>query len=137
VHGRQQAVKLTTIDDTAPPTGSDEASIMAWIITKYLATAALVVLVSELARRTGRLGAFVDALPLVTVLALIWLHLQGQPPSRLADLARYTFWYVFLAFPLLLSRIGFWPGLLACAALTMVCFGITVYVARRLGVELL
>jgi hypothetical protein len=116
---------------------------MAWIITKYLATAALVVLVSELARRTGRLGAFVGALPLVTVLALVWLHLEGQPPARIADLARYTFWYVvptlpmFLAFPMLLPRVGFWPGLLACAALTMICFGITAYVARRLGVELL
>lgn len=116
---------------------------MAWLITKYLATAVAVVLVSELARRSGRLGAFVGALPLVTVLALIWLHVEGQPPARLAELARYTFWYVlptlpmFLAFPLLLPRIGFWPSLLACAALAILCFGVVAWAARRFGVQLL
>ncbi len=113
------------------------------MITKYLATAAVVVLVSELARRTGRLGAFVGALPLVTVLALIWLHVEGQPPARLADLARYTFWYVlptlpmFLAFPALLPRVGFWPSLLACAVLTILCFGAIAWAARRFGVQML
>ena len=116
---------------------------MAWLITKYLATAAVVVLVSELARRTGRLGAFVAALPLVTVLALIWLHLEGQPPARLAELARYTFWYVlptlpmFLVFPVLLPRLGFWPTLLACVLLTVVCFGLFALLMRRFGIDLL
>lgn len=44
---------------------------MAWLIAKYLLTAAVVVLVSELAKRSDRLGGLVAALPLVTVLALI------------------------------------------------------------------
>lgn len=45
-----------------------------WIITKYLITAAVVVVVSEVAKRSDKLGALVAALPLVTILALIWLH---------------------------------------------------------------
>ena len=36
---------------------------MAWLITKYLMTAALVVLVSEVAKRSDRLGALLVALP--------------------------------------------------------------------------
>jgi hypothetical protein len=51
---------------------------VAWIITKYFLTAAVVVLVSELAKRSDRLGGFVAALPLVTVLALIWLFIEKQ-----------------------------------------------------------
>ena len=47
---------------------------MYWIITKYLLTAAVVVLVSEVAKRSDKLGGFIAALPLVTVLALIWLY---------------------------------------------------------------
>jgi hypothetical protein len=144
VQPRRHAIKLTPIDNVRHGRrGGEQASTLAWLITKYLATAAVVVLVSELARRTGRLGAFVAALPLVTVLALIWLHLEGQPPARLAELARYTFWYVlptlpmFLAFPALLPRIGFWPSLLACAALTALCFGLIAWAARRFGVQLL
>ena len=116
---------------------------MAWIITKYLLTAAVVVVVSELARRSDKLGGFVAALPLVTVLALIWLYLERQPEEKIANHAWYTFWYVvptlpmFLAFPVLLPRLGFWPTLLACLVVTVVCFGVFALVMRRFGVELL
>ena len=116
---------------------------MAWLIAKYLTTAAVVVLVSELAKRSDKLGAFVAALPLVTLLALIWLHLERQPETKIANHAWYTFWYVaptlpmFLAFPFLLPRLGFWPTLLASLMLTVVCFGLIAFAVRRFGIELL
>ena len=116
---------------------------MAWIVTKYFLTAAVVVLVSELAKRSDRLGGFVAALPLVTVLALIWLHVENQSAEKIANHAWYTFWYViptlpmFLAFPLLLPRVGFWPALLACMLITGTCFALLVLIMRRFGVELL
>ena len=47
---------------------------MSWIVIKYLVTAAVVVLVSEAAARSDRLGGLLASLPLVTVLTLIWLH---------------------------------------------------------------
>lgn len=46
---------------------------MAWIVTKYLITAAVVVLISEVAKRSDKLGGLIAALPMVTFLALIWL----------------------------------------------------------------
>ena len=45
---------------------------MIWLIVKYLLTATVVVAVSEVAKRSDRLGGLLAALPLVTVLALIW-----------------------------------------------------------------
>lgn len=116
---------------------------MTWIITKYFLTAAVVVLVSELAKRSDKLGAFVAALPMVTVLALIWLYVENQSPDKIANHAWYTFWYVvptlpmFLAFPALLPRLGFWLTLLACVVITVVCFGLFALVVRRFGIELL
>ena len=120
-----------------------KGEIMAWIITKYFLTAAVVVLVSELAKRSDKLGGFVAALPLVTVLALIWLYIEKQPQEKIANHAWYTFWYVvptlpmFLAFPALLPRLGFWPTLLACVIITVVCFGLFALAVRRFGIELL
>jgi len=99
--------------------------------------------VSELAKRSDKLGGLIAALPLVTVLTLIWLYIEQQPVSKIANHAYYTFWYViptlpmFLAFPPLLPRIGFWPTLLVCIVITMVCFGVFAVVVRRLGIELL
>jgi uncharacterized membrane protein (GlpM family) len=116
---------------------------MAWLITKYLLTAAAVVLISELAKRSDKLGGFVAALPLVTILALIWLYVEKQPQDKIANHAWYTFWYVlptlpmFLVFPALLPRIGFWPTLLASVVLTVVCFGGFALAVRRFGIELL
>ncbi len=116
---------------------------MAWLVTKYLITAAVVVLVSEVAKRSDRLGGLFAALPLVTVLALIWLYVERQPQTKIANHAWYTFWYVvptlpmFLAFPVLLPRLGFWPTLFACVAITVVCFWLFALLVRRFGIELL
>ncbi len=116
---------------------------MAWIVTKYFLTAAVVVLVSELAKRSDKLGGLIAALPMVTVLTLIWLYVEKQSPEKIANHAWYTFWYViptlpmFLVFPLLLPRIGFWPSLLVCVLMTVVCFALFALVMRRFGVELL
>lgn len=116
---------------------------MYWIITKYLITAAMVVLISELAKRSDKLGGFVAALPLVTILALIWLYVEKQSTEKIANHAWYTFWYVvptlpmFLAFPWLLARIGFWPTLAASVAITIVCFVLFALLVKRFGIALL
>ena len=116
---------------------------MGWLVTKYLITAAVVVLVSEVAKRSDRLGGLLAALPLVTVLALIWLYVERQPQVKIANHAWYTFWYVvptlpmFLIFPYLLPRIGFWPTLLTCVVITVVCFWLFALLVRRFGIELL
>ncbi len=44
---------------------------MLWVVLKYLITAAMVVLISECAKRSDKLGGLIAALPLVTILTLI------------------------------------------------------------------
>lgn len=115
---------------------------MYWLITKYLLTAAVVVIVSELAKRSDKLGGFVAALPLITFLALIWLYVEKQPEAKIANHAWYTFWYVvptlpmFLAFPFLLPRIGFWPTMLSSVIITIICFQFFRMAIKPFGVVL-
>ena len=116
---------------------------MLWIITKYALTAAVVVLVSEIAKRSDKLGGLVAALPMITILTLIWLYVENQSAEKIANHAWYTFWYVlptlpmFLAFPALLPRLGFWFTLLACVGITLLCFGVFALVVRQFGIQLL
>ena len=116
---------------------------MTWICTKYFLTAGMVVLISELAKRSDRLGGFIAALPLMTLLTLLWLYFENQSDEKIASHAYYTFWYViptlpmFLLFPYLLPRIGFWLTLAACVGLTVLCFGLFALLVRNIGVELL
>ncbi|MBI3711843.1 MAG: DUF3147 family protein [Burkholderiales bacterium] len=115
---------------------------MLWMITKYALTAGVVVLVSELAKRSDKLGGLVAALPLVTILSLIWLYLEKQSAEKIANHAWYTFWYVlptlpmFLAFPYLLTRLGFWLSLIASIGLTLACFILCALILARFGIEL-
>lgn len=115
---------------------------MMWIITKYAITAALIVLISEVAKRSDKLGALIAALPLVTVLAMIWLYVEQQPAEKISKHAWYTFWYVlptlpmFLVFPFLHPRLGFWLSLGASAVITIGCFAALAIVMRRFGVVL-
>lgn len=116
---------------------------MTWILTKYAVTAFLVVLISEVAKRSDKLGGLIAALPMVTVLTLVWLWAEGQGESKISNHAWYTFWYVvptlpmFLIFPYLLPRIGFWPTMAASIIVTVASFAAFALVVRRFGIELL
>jgi uncharacterized membrane protein (GlpM family) len=117
--------------------------MMTWIITKYLLTAAVVVVISEIAKRSDKLGGLIAALPLVTILTLIWLYVENQPTEKIANHARYTFWYVlptlpmFLLFPTLLLRLGFWMSLGVSAVFAVLCFVSFALIVRHFGIELL
>ena len=116
---------------------------MLWIISKYFITAFMVVLISELAKRSDKLGGFIAALPLVTILTLVWLYLENQPTTKIANHAWYTFWYViptlpmFLAFPWMIARWGFWPSLAASIVLTVVLFGGFALLLKRFDIHLM
>ena len=116
---------------------------MRYLIFKYLITAGLVVLISEYAKRSDKLGGLIAALPFVTVLTLIWLYVEHQPSSKIANHAYYTFWYalptlpMFLLFPYLLPKIGFVYSLLSCLVMTILLFWLFSLMLKPFGINLL
>ncbi|QQS03248.1 MAG: DUF3147 family protein [Fibrobacterota bacterium] len=113
------------------------------VFVKYLLTAGVVVVVSEAAKRNDRLGGFIGALPIMTVLTLTWLYLEKQPAEKISNHAWYTFWYVlpslpmFVLFPYMNARIGFWGSLGVSAVVTLVSFFLLAKIVARFGVHLL
>jgi hypothetical protein len=103
----------------------------------------MVVFISEVTKRSDRLGGFIAALPLMTLLTLVWLYIENQPEEKIANHAYYTFWYViptlpmFLLFPLLLPKLGFWLTLVASTLVTIICFGLFALVMKGFGIDLL
>jgi len=116
---------------------------MGYLIFKYAITAGLVVLVSEFAKVSDKLGGFVAALPLITILTLIWLFLEKQPDIKIANHAYYTFWYVLPTLPMLLlfsygmSRWGFWIALSISLIATVVIFILYAHILKRFGIQLM
>ncbi len=114
------------------------------LVIKYAVTAAMIVLVSEVAKRSDKLGALISSLPFVTLMVMIWLHLERQGNRKIGLHAYYTFWYVlptlpmFLVMPWLLDKgMNFWLALAICAAITILSFAATAVLAKRFGVDLM
>jgi F0F1-type ATP synthase assembly protein I len=117
---------------------------MTLLIVKYVVTALVIVVVSEIAKRADKAGALIASLPLVTIMVMIWLHVEKQPSDKIANHAYYTFWYVLPTMPMFLfmpwmirKGIGFWPSLGAGCLLTLGCFALAAIVVKRFGIGLM
>ena len=117
---------------------------MMFIISKYLITAFIVVFVSEVAKRSDKIGALISSLPLVTILVMIWLYIENQSIEKIANHALYTFWYVipslpmFLVIPYLISEnYSFLASLFIGIIISLICFVIVTYIAKYFGVYLI
>ena len=96
-----------------------------WI--KYLITAGVVVAVSELAKKSDKLGAFMVAMPLVTILAMCWIFFdssESDKVGKLANHAYYTFWYVVPTLPMfLVMPVLFRKGMHFSLVMLIYCVG--------------
>jgi hypothetical protein len=109
---------------------------------KVIVTAVVVVVVSEMARRSSIWGAILASLPLTSLLAFIWLYVDTGDAQGLGNLSQSIFWLVlpslplFLLLPMLLrSGWSFWPSLaFACIVTISAYFGL-VWLLERSGVR--
>ena len=113
-------------------------------LAKLLLSAFVIVIVTKIQLVNDRLSALLIALPLTSLVAMIWMHGTGQSSQRLANHAEGTFWFVlptlpmFLVMPWMLrSGWGFWPALLANCVMTVILFWLTVILLRRFGIDLM
>ncbi len=116
----------------------------AFDIVKLLLSAGIIVVVTRIQLVSDRLSALLIALPLTSLLAMIWMHSGGQTPTRIANHAESTFWFVLPTLPMFLilpwmMRNGwtFWPALAVNCLLTAGFFWATVFILRRFGIDLL
>jgi hypothetical protein len=116
---------------------------MLYPLIKAVISGILVASVSEVARRSPAFGAMIASLPIVSILAMIWLWRDTGDAERIAAHAEATFWYVlpslpmFLVLPALLRNgLGFWSALIVCCVLTFGLYLITILIAARFGVRL-
>jgi hypothetical protein len=116
---------------------------MAYYLAKIVITTLLIVAVAEIAKRSTLLGAFLASVPLVSVLAMIWLYVDTRDAGRVAALATGVFWLVlaslplFLVLPALLKRgVDFTLSLGLSLVVTAAAYAVMVVVLQRLGMKL-
>ena len=115
---------------------------MIYEVVKVLLSAGVIVAVSQLAKTNVTLGALVNSLPIVSIMAMLWLYTDTRDVEKIAALSTNTFWLVlptlpmFLVLPWLLRRgVGFPAALASACLLTVVLAALTVIALRRLGID--
>lgn len=113
-------------------------------LVKLFISAAIIVIVNKVQLFNDRLSALLIALPLTSLVAMVWMQQAGQSSERLANHAEGTFWFVlptlpmFLILPWMLRHgWGFWAALAVNCLLTVGFFWLTVFVLRRFGIDLM
>jgi hypothetical protein len=116
---------------------------MLYYALKVGISAIVIVAITEIAKRNSGFAALLAALPLTSLLAFVWLHVEGTELARIAELSSQIFWLVlpslvlFLLLPLLLKQgMGFWLSLALSIAATVVCYFALLPLLRKFGVQL-
>ncbi len=114
---------------------------MSYYLIKLLVSAAIIVTVTEVAKVNATLGGLIKSLPLISLIALIWVYAETQDTAKISTLSLSTFWFVlptlpmFLVLPALLKQnLPFWPSLGISVVVMLACYGITMLLLRRFGV---
>jgi hypothetical protein len=116
---------------------------MLYYALKVAISAFIIVAIAEIAKRSSGFAALLASLPLTSLLAFVWLHVEGTEAARIADLSSQIFWLVlpslvlFLLLPLLLKQgLGFWLSLALSVTATVVCYLVMLPLLRKFGVQL-
>jgi hypothetical protein len=116
---------------------------MAWYVTKLVVTAVLIVLISEVSKRSSLIGAILASVPLVSVLAMFWLYVDTKDAEKIASLSSSIFWLVlpslslFILLPVLLNKgTGFYLSMGSSLAVMIGCYFVMVVVLQRYGIAL-
>lgn len=122
---------------------TSEGSLMTYYIVKVVLSAVLIVAISEIAKRSSFLGGLIASLPIVSLLAFVWLYVDTKSIDKVAALSTSIFWLVlpslslFIALPLLLKRTeNFYVSLGASIAIMLACYVVMVVALKRLSIEL-
>lgn len=115
---------------------------MLYAALKAALSGIMVALISETARRSPAFGALVASLPVVSVLAMIWMWRETGDAEKIAAHAQATFWYVlpslpmFLVLPALLrSGMGFYAAMAVSCGMTVAFYFAMVWTLRRFGIS--
>lgn len=63
-----------------------------FVIMKIIASAIVIAIVTEISRRFPSYGGIVAALPLVSLLSIIWLYVQGEQTATLSKFTVGVLW---------------------------------------------
>ena len=116
---------------------------MIYYLIKTIITALIIVIVSEVAKRSTLIGALIISIPLTSLLAFIWLYLDTRDYQKVIDLSYGTIlltipsFAFFLILPILLKmKQNFAISIIISIIGTSILYFIFVFLLKKLGISI-
>ncbi len=116
---------------------------MVYYITKLIITTLLIVLISEIAKRSSLVGALLAAIPLVSILAMTWMYVDTNSSINAVEFSNRIVWLIapsmtlFIAFPVLIKKgLGFYSSMGISIMMTIFAYYSVIFILDKFGVKL-
>ena len=115
---------------------------MSYYIIKLIITTFLIVLISEISKRSSLAGALLAAIPLVSILAMTWMYIDTNESTKAVEFSNNIVWLIapsmtlFIAFPLLINKgVSFYPSMFISIVLTIIAYYSVILLLEKLGLR--
>lgn len=106
-----------------------------FFLVKVITSGIIIGIVTEISKKYTLTGGLIAAMPLTTLISLIWLYVETKDMSLLAEFSKSVFWGIFPALMFFLPAMflfkkgyNFYFILFACFC----CFGVGAYLHQTL-----
>ena len=115
---------------------------MLYYSIKIAVTVVVVIAVSEVTKRSSVAGAILASVPLVSLLAIVWIYIETKDLEKISSFASEIVWLVlpslafFIALPVLLKHnVHFFLSVGISTALTVGCYLTALWITGYLNLK--
>lgn len=116
---------------------------MIYYIIKVLLSSVTIVAISEISKRSTFIGSILASIPIVSLLAFVWIYIDTKDTGKIADLSQGIFWLVipslifFIMFPILLKKnVDFWFSLSISLTIMIIGYFAMLFVLKKAGINI-
>jgi len=97
-------------------------------LIKVVASALMIVAITEATKRFGFWGSLLASLPLLSLISMLWIYIDTKDIQKISTFSIQVFWFVipslglFASLPWLLSRYSFYAALIISIGVTMILY---------------
>jgi len=113
-----------------------------YYVLKIAISVLLIVAISELSKKSSLIAAVLASLPLISVIAMVWLYIDTRDIVKVSMLSTQIAWMVlpslvfFISLPILLKQgLGFYLSLLSSIILTAISYFLMLFVFKQFDLK--
>jgi hypothetical protein len=110
-------------------------------LIKVVLSALMIVAITEATKRMGFWGALLAALPLLSLISMLWIYWETKDTQKIAAFSLQVFWFVipslslFVTLPWLLGRFSFFASLGLASMVTLLLYVAMLGIFKLVGYD--